>query len=199
MVNHEDLHFVIRVRGKGGTPIHYQVLMNSLNKLFIRMSRELPKVSLSTTKSIKAGSHVLDMTKFSKVEIFQVVDSVPSIKEVGSTILGTLYQTKMRAWDLIDQTEREVDLTTKNEAHLLFNIDYKQDTVNLISLYNHTHEDEVVAMIIKKGTEAQILLFDFRLEVIDLDRKSGRNAFIEFIKNFRETFIHFAESHHPSG
>ncbi|MEM9773593.1 MAG: hypothetical protein AAF902_03355 [Chloroflexota bacterium] len=199
MVNHDDLHFVIRVRGKGGTPIHYQVLMNRLNKLYIRMSRDLPKVTLNSQESIRAGSHILDMTKFSRVEIYQVVDSVPALKEVGSTILGTIYQTKMRAWDLIDQTEREVDLTTKNEAHLLFNIDYRQDTVNLISLYNHTHEDEVVAMIIKKGTEAKILLFDFKLEAIDLDRRSGRSAFIDFIRNFRESFVHFAERNHPDG
>ena len=88
---------------------------------------------------------------------------------------------------------------TAPQCHLLFDIDYRYDTVNLISLYNHAHGDEVVAMLIKKGTAAQILLFDFRLEAIDLHRRSGRHTFVDFLQNFREAFIHFAEMHHPEG
>ena len=199
MLNREDLHFVIRVRGKGGVPIYYLVLMDALNKLFIRWSRRLPKIGRPATDIKDIGSPILDMTKFSHVEVLQVVDDTPTIEEVGTTLRGTLYQTKLRAWDLREQSEKEIDLSTTNEAHLLFDIDYKYDTVNLISLYNHAHEDEVVAMIIKKGATAQILLFDFRLEAIELSRQSGRHSFIEFLRNFREAFIHFAETHHPDG
>ena len=199
MLNREDLHFVIKVRGKGGVPIYHLILMDAMNKLFIRWSRELPQMERPTTHGEKIGSPILDMTKFSHVEIFQVLDDIPTVQEVGTTLRGTLYQTKMRAWDLREQIEKEIDLTTTNEAHLLFDIDYRSDTVNLISLYNHAHGDEVVAMIIKKGTAAQILLFDFRLEAIDLHRRSGRHTFVDFLQNFREAFIHFAEMHHPEG
>ncbi|MFK7804619.1 MAG: hypothetical protein AB8G95_23485 [Anaerolineae bacterium] len=199
MLNREDLHFVILVRGKRGVPIYHLVLMDAMNKLYIRWSRELPEIKQPAIQGDHAGSPILDMTKFSHVEILQVVDAIPTIEEVGTTLRGTLYQTRIRAWDLREQTEREIDLSTENEAHLLFDIDYKLDTVNLISLYNHAHEDEVVAMIIKKGASAQILLFDFRLEAIELQRRSGRYTFVDFLKNFREAFVHFGESHHPEG
>ena len=82
---------------------------------------------------------------------------------------------------------------------MVFNVDYKRDTVNFISLYNYAHDDEVVAMIMKRGTEAQILMFDVRLEVLDLHRQAGRYTFLTFIKNFREAFIRFGEKHHPDG
>ncbi len=199
MLNREDLHFVILVRGKGGVPIYHLVLMDAMNKLFVRWSRELPEIKRPANHGDNIGSPILDMTKFSHVEILQVVDDVPVVEEVGTTIRGTLYQTRIRAFDLREQAEKGIDLTTQNEAHLLFNIDYKQDTVNLISLYNHAHEDEVVAMIIKKGTSAQILLFDFRLEAIELHRRSGRHTFVDFLRNFREAFVHFGETHHPEG
>lgn len=199
MLNREDLHFVIRVRGKGGAPIYHLVLMDSMNKLFIRWSRQLPEFKQPPPQSEHIGSPILDMTKFSHVDVLQVVDAIPAVEEVGSTLRGTLYQTRIRTWDLREQTEKEIDLSTTNEAHLLFNIDYKYDTVNLISLYNHAHGDEVVAMIIKKGSAAQILLFDFRLEAIELNRRSGRHTFVDFLKNFREAFVHFGESHHPEG
>ena len=199
MLNREDLHFVIRVRGKGGAPVYHLILMDAMNKLFIRWSRALPQIEQPSTHGESIGSPILDMTKFSHVEIFQVMDDIPVVEEVGTTLRGTLYQTKMRAWDLREQTEKEIDLSTTNESHLLFDIDYRYDTVNLISLYNHAHGDEVVAMIIKKGTAAQILLFDFRLEAIDLHRRTGRHNLVDFLQNFREAFIHFAEMHHPEG
>ncbi|MFT5194122.1 MAG: hypothetical protein ACI9EW_000832 [Cellvibrionaceae bacterium] len=199
MLNREDLHFVIRVRGKGGVPSYHLILMDAMNKLFIRWSRELPQFERPSSHVESIGSPILDMTKFSHVEIFQVVDDIPNVEEVGTTLRGTLYQTRMRAWDLREQTEKEIDLSTTNEAHLLFDIDYQYDTVNLISLYNHAHGDEVVAMIIKKGTSAQILLFDFRLEAIELNRRSGRLNFVDFLQNFRNAFIHFGETHYPEG
>ena len=199
MVNRENLHFVIKIRGEGGIPVFYLVRIDAANKLYVERSDELPEIAPLENESAVAGSHILDMTKFTSAEILQIVDSVPKIKAIGSTLRGTIYQTKMRAWNLIQQEETEIELSATNEAHLVFSAGYKLDTVNFISLYNYAHDDEVVAMITKRGTEAQILLFDVKLGVLDLARQAGRYTFLTFIKNFREAFCRFGEQHHPEG
>ena len=192
-----DLHFVIRVNHQNGFPIYLMILMDLMNRLHIEQTAELPDFRLPSDS--ERGIPVLDMTNFKKVEIVQVLDEMPQLKEHGRHLLGTIYKTELRVWDVIRQEITTMEMDATQESHLLFDIDYRYDTVNLLSLYNHTHREEVVAMIIKQGQSAKILLFDVRLEAIDLTRHSGQESFIRFLKNFREGFVHFAEAHYPDG
>ncbi len=199
MSNQDELHFVIKIRGELGIPDYNLIYMNPGNRLYVEHSATMPEIEVPNRKGIEKGSLQLDMSKFSKVRLFQVTDSVPKISSIGSTLKGTIFKTKLKAYDLINQVPEDIELSATNEAHMVFNVDYKRDTVNFISLYNYAHDDEVVAMIMKRGTEAQILLFDIKLEVLDLHRQPGRYTFLQFISNFREAFIRFGEKHHPDG
>lgn len=199
MQNQDTLHFVIKIRGDEGVPDYNLIYMNAGNRLYVKYSNTLPTLETPKSSAIEKGSTLLDMTKFSHVKLYQVTDSVPKISSIGSTLKGTIFKTKLNAYDLINQKDEAIELSATNEAHMVFNVEYQRDTVNFISLYNYAHDDEVVAMIMKRGTEAQILLFDIRLEVLDLHRQPGRYTFLSFIKNFREAFIRFGEKHHPEG
>lgn len=202
----DNLHFVIKVLHQSGHPIYLLIMMDLMNRLHIRQTPTLPPIKGGasrheqlTTSRVGPGVPVLDMTHFRKVELLQVVDETPKLKEDGSHLLGKLYSTELRVWDIIRQRKSSINLDAVHESHLLFDIDYQHDTVNLISLYNHTHRDEVIGLIVKDQDTAKIILCDFHLETIDLTRHSGEKSFYHFLKNLREGFVHFAEGYFPEG